>query len=70
MQDTTSWQDKRTLDNLTGFLEKFSDGEDSLKKAPKKTGSPHTLIVAGAGLRAADIVRYGLPPRATIVHTP
>lgn len=68
IQDTTSWQETRTLDNLPGFLEKFSDGEDSLKKAPKKKGSPHTLIVAGAGLRAADIVRYGLPPCATVAH--
>ncbi|KID89363.1 DNA/RNA helicase, DEAD/DEAH box type [Metarhizium guizhouense ARSEF 977] len=57
IQDTTSWQENRTLDNLPGFLEKFSEGEESLKKVPKKKGSPHTLIVAGAGLRAADMVR-------------
>lgn len=58
IQDTTSWEENRTLDNLPGFLEKFSEGEESLKKVPKKKGSPHTLIVAGAGLRAADMVRY------------
>ncbi|POR38832.1 Protein cms1, partial [Tolypocladium paradoxum] len=57
IQDTTAWQEKRTLDNLPGFLEKFTEDPASLKKAPKKKGSPHTLIVAGAGLRAADIVR-------------
>ncbi|KAK8917501.1 Protein CMS1 [Metarhizium anisopliae] len=57
IQDTTSWEENRTLDNLPGFLEKFSEGEESLKKVPKKKGSPHTLIVAGAGLRAADMVR-------------
>ncbi|KND92647.1 Protein cms1 [Tolypocladium ophioglossoides CBS 100239] len=57
IQDTTAWQEKRTLDNLPGFLEKFTEDPESLKKAPKRKGSPHTLIVAGAGLRAADIVR-------------
>ncbi|KAG5943007.1 hypothetical protein E4U59_000737 [Claviceps monticola] len=58
IQDTTtSWQQDRTLANLPAFLEKFSDGEESLSKPPKKKGHPHTLIVAGAGLRAADIVR-------------
>ncbi|KAG6038536.1 csm1-like protein [Claviceps citrina] len=58
IQDTTTlWQQDRTLANLPAFLEKFSDGEESLKKPPQKKGSPHTLIVAGAGLRAADIVR-------------
>ncbi|KAH7305041.1 U3-containing 90S pre-ribosomal complex subunit-domain containing protein [Stachybotrys elegans] len=57
IQDTTSWQEPRTLDKLPDFLEKFSEDPESLVKAPKKHGSPHTLIVAGAGLRAADIVR-------------
>ncbi|TWU74626.1 hypothetical protein ED733_002284 [Metarhizium rileyi] len=57
IQDTSSWQETRTLDNLPSFLEKYSEGEESLKKTPKKKGSPHTLIVAAAGLRAADIVR-------------
>ncbi|KAF5970186.1 protein cms1 [Fusarium bulbicola] len=57
IQDTTSWQESRTLDKFPDFLEKVSEDPEGLKKAPKKTGSPHTLIVAGAGLRAADIVR-------------
>ncbi|KAK2590754.1 Protein cms1 [Conoideocrella luteorostrata] len=57
IHDTTSWQESRTLDHLPSFLERFSEGEESLKRTPKKKGSPHTLIVAGAGLRAADIVR-------------
>ncbi|KAK4543461.1 hypothetical protein LTR36_005604 [Oleoguttula mirabilis] len=60
--DTTSWTDGRTTDKLPGFLEKFA-GERRARKgykllnAPMEKGSPHTLIVAGAGLRAADLAR-------------
>ncbi|PHH88686.1 hypothetical protein CDD83_7199 [Cordyceps sp. RAO-2017] len=57
IQDTTSWQKDRTLSHLPTFLSDFTAKPESLKAAPKKNGSPHTLIVAGAGLRAADIVR-------------
>lgn len=57
IKDTTSWQPDRTLDNLPDFLEKFSGGAEALKKTPKQKGSPHTLVVAEAALRAADIVR-------------
>ncbi|KAI5464282.1 U3-containing 90S pre-ribosomal complex subunit-domain containing protein [Mariannaea sp. PMI_226] len=57
IQDTTSWQESRILDKLPDFLEKFSEDPEALKKGSKKKGSPHTLIVAGAGLRAADISR-------------
>ncbi|KAI2472309.1 U3-containing 90S pre-ribosomal complex subunit-domain containing protein [Annulohypoxylon bovei var. microspora] len=54
--DTTSFQELRTLENLPNFLEKFVDPK-KLGSAPKENGSPHTLIVTGAGLRAADLVR-------------
>ncbi|PFH59607.1 hypothetical protein XA68_12094 [Ophiocordyceps unilateralis] len=57
IRDTTSWQTDRTLQHLPAFLDAFSEKPGSLKQAPKAKGSPHTLIVAGAGLRAADIVR-------------
>ncbi|KAJ6444037.1 DNA/RNA helicase, DEAD/DEAH box type [Purpureocillium lavendulum] len=57
IRDTTEWKETRTLDHLPDFMEKFVDNPASLSKAPKKKGAPHTLIVAGAGLRAADIVR-------------
>ncbi|GJN67413.1 DNA/RNA helicase, DEAD/DEAH box type [Purpureocillium lilacinum] len=57
IRDTTEWKETRTLDHLPGFMEKFAEDPASLGKAPKKKGAPHTLIVAGAGLRAADIVR-------------
>lgn len=58
IQDSTSWEETRTLAKFPDFLEKFSEGgSERLMKTPKKKGSPHTIIVAGAGLRAADIVR-------------
>ncbi|PHH66395.1 hypothetical protein CDD81_7450 [Ophiocordyceps australis] len=55
--DTTSWQEKRTLEHLPDFLQAFSPGTESLRRPPQNNGSPHTLIVTGAGLRAANIVR-------------
>ncbi len=57
VKDTTTWEKPRSLDNLPEFLETFSDDPKKLQEAPKKKGSPHTIIVAGAGLRAANIVR-------------
>lgn len=52
----------RTKENLVEFLGKAVGGNKSaatkeLQKAPEKNGSPHTLVIAGAGLRAADLVR-------------
>ncbi|KAK7985051.1 hypothetical protein PG988_002673 [Apiospora saccharicola] len=55
--DTTSWQEARNLEKLPEFLEKFTKDPEKLKKAPKLKGSPHTIIISGAGLRAADVVR-------------
>ncbi|KAK4248832.1 U3-containing 90S pre-ribosomal complex subunit-domain containing protein [Corynascus novoguineensis] len=57
IRDSTSWEKPRSLDNLPGFLESFSGEGEKLDEAPRKLGSPHTIIVAGAGLRAADLVR-------------
>ena len=58
IKDTTSWEKPRSLENLPEFLETFSKDPKELGDASKKNGSPHTLIVAGAGLRAADLIRY------------
>jgi len=55
--DTSAFEKDRTLENLPEFLEAFSEQPQQLGKAPKANGSPHTLVVAGAGLRAADLVR-------------
>ncbi|PQE13464.1 Replication regulator protein [Rutstroemia sp. NJR-2017a WRK4] len=57
IRDTTSWSKPRTLDNLPEFLEKFAENPTKLWSASKKNGSPHTIIVTSAGLRAADIAR-------------
>lgn len=60
--DTTAHTETRTSDHLPKFLEQFA-GERRSKKgskllnAPEAKSSPHTLIVAGSGLRAADVTR-------------
>jgi protein CMS1 len=53
--DTASWERPRDLENLPAFLEHFAG--DSLSAASKAKGTPHTLVIASAGLRAADITR-------------
>lgn len=67
--DTTAFApEERTGEGLAGFLERFAgagrvegkaeeEERRRLGSAPKACGAPHTLIVAGAGLRAADLVR-------------
>ncbi|KAK5133484.1 hypothetical protein LTR08_007726 [Meristemomyces frigidus] len=60
--DTTSWEQGRTLDTLPAFMEQFAGVRRNKKgskllNAPPGKGSPHTLIVASAGLRAADLTR-------------
>ncbi|PSR85719.1 U3-containing 90S pre-ribosomal complex subunit-domain containing protein [Coniella lustricola] len=60
VKDTTGFAEPRVKDNLAAFLEAFAGSEEDKKRlgtAPKKCGSPHTIVVAGAGLRAADLVR-------------
>ncbi len=57
IKDTTSWQKPRTLENLPEFLEEFTEDTKQLAEAPEAKGSPHTIVVAGAGLRAAELVR-------------
>lgn len=60
--DTSTWQKTRTADELPAFLEHFA-GSRRKKKGRKladasaENGSPHTLVVASAGLRAADLTR-------------
>ncbi|KAI4155476.1 MAG: hypothetical protein LQ340_000992 [Diploschistes diacapsis] len=57
--DTTGWDSPRSLDNFPDFLEHFSKegGPHDLRTAPKQNGTPHTIVVTAAGLRAADITR-------------
>ncbi|RFU28134.1 hypothetical protein B7463_g8191, partial [Scytalidium lignicola] len=57
IQDTTQFKRPRGLDNLSSFLEHFSSNTTKLWSASKKNGSPHTIVVTAAGLRAADVAR-------------
>jgi protein CMS1 len=40
---------------MAAFLESLVD--EDLGKVPKDPGSPHTLVISSAGLRAADVTR-------------
>jgi protein CMS1 len=60
--DTTTWSKLRTKENLADFVEQFVKSRrkkkgPKLSDAPAEKGSPHTLVIAGAGLRAADLTR-------------
>lgn len=58
--DTSSYDSSRALDKLPEFLKAFTpDKGTGLSKASEQKGTPHTLVVSGAALRAADVVRYG-----------
>ncbi|PPJ55959.1 hypothetical protein CBER1_03593 [Cercospora berteroae] len=63
--DSTSFEKDRVTDKLPDFLQHFAvrkSGKkgskgDGVSWSPKEKGSPHTLVVTGAGLRAADLTR-------------
>ncbi|GIJ87269.1 hypothetical protein Asppvi_006175 [Aspergillus pseudoviridinutans] len=56
--DTSSFESPRSLDQLPAFLKAFSPNKGSeLSKASEQKGTPHTLVVCPAALRAADVVR-------------
>ncbi|RHZ70521.1 hypothetical protein CDV55_104118 [Aspergillus turcosus] len=56
--DTSSFESSRSLDQLPAFLKAFSPDKGSgLSKASEEKGTPHTLVVCPAALRAADVVR-------------
>ncbi|PKX91649.1 uncharacterized protein P174DRAFT_443630 [Aspergillus novofumigatus IBT 16806] len=56
--DTSSFESPRSLDQLPAFLKAFSPNKGSgLAKASEQKGTPHTLVVCPAALRAADVVR-------------
>lgn len=47
---------------MAAFVEQFAGPRRKkrgrkVSDAPKEKGTPHTLVVAGAGLRAADVTR-------------
>ncbi|KAI9875236.1 MAG: hypothetical protein M1830_008718 [Pleopsidium flavum] len=58
--DTSSWAKPRKLSSLAEFLEHYStiSGQaKNLSSSSKLKGAPHTIVVTGAGLRAADLTR-------------
>jgi protein CMS1 len=56
--DASTWSSARVIDNLPQFLREQGGKSDlSLSLAPKAMGSPHTIVVTSAGIRAADITR-------------
>jgi protein CMS1 len=55
--DTSSFTPARKLEQLPEFLKTFSPKGTDLSKSSEKNGTPHTLVVSGAALRAADVVR-------------
>ncbi|KAK7738989.1 Protein cms1 [Cytospora paraplurivora] len=68
IRDTTTFTATRTKENLPDFLEEFAaaEGKEGKEKeeakkrlggTPPKNGAPHTIVVTGGGLRAADLVR-------------
>ncbi|MCJ1288193.1 hypothetical protein MMC26_007548 [Xylographa opegraphella] len=61
IHDTGSWQRPRILENLPEFIEVYSSrfGQSkNLASSSEEKGSPHTIVVTAASLRAADITRY------------
>ncbi|KAF2805393.1 uncharacterized protein BDZ99DRAFT_467003 [Mytilinidion resinicola] len=62
IQDTSEWEWPRNLEHLAKFLKKSCGKLKPVSTSSK--GSPHTLIVAGSGIRAANLARAlkdGLP---------
>ncbi|MCJ1435690.1 hypothetical protein MMC27_005065 [Xylographa pallens] len=60
VRETGNWQRPRILDNLPEFIEEFSSRlgkSKDLASSPEEKGSPHTIVVTAAGLRAAHITR-------------
>lgn len=56
--DTSSYDSSRALDQLPEFLKAFTPNKGAgLSKSSEEKGTPHTLVVCGAALRAAEVVR-------------
>jgi protein CMS1 len=59
--NTAAFDLPRELNNLPSFLELLLGHRQSLSTTSENTGSPHTLVIAASGLRAADVARFALP---------
>jgi protein CMS1 len=57
--NTSEFESTRNLSTLPQYIEKFTPGgRDELKETVEATSSPHTLIIASSGIRAADLTRF------------
>jgi len=59
-RDTSGFQQRRMIHHLPEYLEQFASREGqskNLSTASKKPGTPHTIVITSAGLRAADVTR-------------
>jgi len=59
--DTSSWNKPRLLSSLPDFLDHYAASSGQIKRlstASKLKGAPHTIVMTGAGLRAANLTRY------------
>lgn len=55
--DTSLWEKPRTVDNLADFVRHYAEKDEKLDDAAKENGCPHTIVIAAAGIRAADLTR-------------
>lgn len=59
-KDTSGFDKPRILENLPAYIRDSvskAKKQDELVSAPKTPGSPHTLVITAAALRAADTTR-------------
>ena len=63
--NTSEFDASRKQSTLPEYIKKFTPGgEDELKDTIRATSSPHTLVIASSGIRAADLTRFvELKPR-------
>ena len=58
--NTSAFDASRKQSTLPEYIKKFTlGGEDELKDTTGATSSPHTLVIASSGIRAADLTRFG-----------
>ncbi|KAI9795474.1 MAG: hypothetical protein M1833_007004 [Piccolia ochrophora] len=57
IRDTSDFKEARRLENFSEFLAFVADESTNLLAPCTSKGSPHTIVLTGAGLRAADITR-------------
>ncbi|BFZ64581.1 Protein cms1 [Saitoella coloradoensis] len=55
--DTVLWGEKRSLETLHTFVQKFSVPKAKLNESSETNGSPHTIFLGSAALRVADLTR-------------